>query len=433
MPKERSPSPSKNPLPWYRTITRTQWNTLFAAQAGYMLDATDVMLYAFALTTLRGVFGFDNAHAGLLASATLVSSAAGGIAFGFLADRIGRTRALMASILIYSLASAGTAAAHTLAELLLWRTIIGIGLGGEWSSGAVLVAETWPTEHRGKAIGLMQSGWALGYILAALVTAAVLPRWGWRWLFAAGALPALMVFFVLRAVPEPEIWRVRAGGAKPADIGAEMGRPRASAWNAASLFRPPLLSTTVRATALTTSVLLGYWGLFTWLPGFLSTPMDRGGAGMSIVQSSWWIIPVQIGAFFGYVSFGFIADRIGRRPAFVMYMLAAAALVPVYGRMAHNQVLLLALGPAVGFFGSGYFSLFGALLAEIYPTAIRGAGQGFTYNAGRALSAFSPLLIGALADRSGLGGALAVTSAFFLAGALLIGLLPETRGRDLLE
>ena len=433
MPRERSPSPSKNSLPWYRTITRTQWNTLFAAQAGYMLDATDVMLYAFALTTLRGVFGFDNAHAGLLASATLVSSAAGGIAFGFLADRIGRTRALMVSILIYSLASAGTATAHTLSELLLWRTIIGIGLGGEWSSGAVLVAETWPSEHRGKAIGLMQSGWALGYILAALVTAAVLPRWGWRCLFAAGALPALMVFFVLRAVPEPEIWRRRAGGAKPADIGAEAGRPRASAWDAASLFRPPLLNTTLRATALTTSVLLGYWGLFTWLPGFLSTPLERGGAGMSIVQSSSWIIPVQIGAFFGYVSFGFIADRIGRRPAFVMYMLAAAALVPLYGHFARNQVLLLALGPAVGFFGSGYFSLFGALLAEIYPTAIRGAGQGFTYNAGRALSAFSPLLIGALADRGGLGGALAVTSAFFLAGALLIGLLPETRGRDLLE
>lgn len=404
--------------PWHRQISRTQWNTLLAAQLGYMLDGMDVMLYAFALTTLKAVFGFGNAQAGLLASATLVTSAAGGIFFGVIADRIGRTRALMITILIYSAASAGTATVHSVWELLAWRALIGIGLGGEWSAGAVLVAEVWPAEHRGKAIGIMQSGWSLGYIAAALVTAAVLPRWGWRWSFAVGCLRALLVFFVRRAVPEPPIWH--AG-------------PKTAARNPLEIFRPPLARTTLLATLLTTSVLLGYWGLFTWLPGFLSTPIERGGAGMSVVQSSAWIIPVQLGAFFGYVSFGFIADRIGRRPAFVMYMLAIAALVPIYGRMGQNQAALMALGPAVGFFGSGYFSLFGALLAELYPTPIRGAGQGFTYNAGRAFSALSPYLIGALADRGGLGPALAVTSAFFLCGAFLIRFLPETRGRDLLH
>jgi len=406
---------SSIPAPWYRQVTRVQWNSLIAAGLGYMLDGMDVMLYAFALTTLKPVFGFDNAQAGTLQSLMLVASAAGGTVAGMAADRIGRTRTLSITILIYSLASAGTATARTFAELLVWRTLIGLGLGGEWSAGAVLVAETWPSEHRGKAMGLMQSGWALGYITAALVTAAVLPRWGWRWLFAVGSLPALLTFFVRRSVPEPAIWQRHI-------------RP---AWG--EMFRPPLGRITMVATALATAVLLGYWGLFTWLPGFLSTPIERGGAGMSIVQSSAWIIPVQVGAFFGYVSFGFVADRIGRRPAFVLYMLAAAALVPVYGRMGHSQTALLALGPAVGFFGSGYFSLFGAMLAELYPTSIRGAAQGFTYNAGRAVSAFSPYLVGALADRGGLGSALAVTSAFFLAGAALIGFLPETRGRDLLH
>jgi len=404
-------------MSWRREITRAQWHSLLAAQLGYLLDGMDVLLYAFALTTLRQVFGLDNAQAGLLASATLVASAAGGILFGVVADRVGRTRALMATILIYSFASAGTATSRSVAELLLWRALLGIGMGGEWSAGAVLVSETWPAAHRGKAIGFMQSGWALGYIAAALVAAAVLPRWGWRWLFAVGSLPALLVLWVRRNVAEPPIWQRRQGA--PVTLGL--------------IFRPPLARTTLIATSLTTSVLLGYWGLFTWLPGFLSTPVERGGAGMSIVQTSGWIIPVQVGAFLGYVTFGFLADRIGRRPAFVLYMLAAAVLAPLYGRLGANQAALLVLGPALGFFGSGYFSLFGALLAELFPTSIRGAGQGFTYNAGRAVSALSPYLVGALADRAGVGSALAVTSAFFLAGSALIWLLPETRGRELVQ
>ena len=403
-------------MPWYREITRAQWNTLIAAQAAWMLVAMDVLLYPFALTTLKAVFGMDNAAAGLLASASLISSAAGGIGFGVIADRIGRKRALMLTILIFSLGSAGAATARTVWELIVWRTMIGIGWGGEWTCGSVLVAETWPAEHRGKALGVMSSGWSLGYIAAAVVTAVVLPVWGWRALFALGGLPALLTIFVWRAVPEPVIWQRRS----------------APVWREATrIFQRPLLRTTLVATSLTTSVLLAYWGLFTWLPGFLSTPVERGGAGLSIVRSSAWIVPVQAGAFLGYLIFGFNADRIGRRPIFVIYTLAAAALVPIYGQMARNQTALLALGPAVGFFGTGFFGLFGALLAELYPTAIRGVGQGFTYNAGRALSALSPYLVGALADRGGLGSALAVTSAFFTLGAILVWFLPETRGRDL--
>ncbi len=399
-----------------RDVTSAQWRVLLAAQLGWMLDAMDVMLYAFALTTLQDVFQIGSDTAGLIASATLLASAAGGIAFGVIADRIGRTRALIATILIYSLCSAGTATATSLWQLMLWRLLLGIGLGGEWSSGAVLVSESWPAEHRGKAIGLMQSGWALGYIAAALLSAFILPRYGWRALFLAGVLPALLTIWIRRAVPESPIWL--KGEA------SERGSLR-------EVFTGELGKKTLAATLLTASVLFAYWGLFTWLPGFLSSPVNKGGAGMTIVKTAGWIIPLQVGAFFGYVSFGFIADRIGRRPAFILFLVAAALLVPCYGLMGHNQTVLMLLGPLIGFFGSGYFSLFGAMLAELYPTRVRATGQGFAYNAGRAISALAPYAIGWLALTTGVGGALLMTSVFFLLGAILVLSLPETRGQEI--
>jgi len=405
---------------WHRAISRQQWRALFAAQLGWMLDAMDVMLYAFALDAIREEFSLTSAQAGALVSVTLVASAAGGILFGVLADRIGRVRALMLSILSYSLFTSFTATAGTVMQLTFWRVLVGLGMGGEWSAGSVLVSETWPAEHRGKAIGLMQSGWAIGYSAAALLAAVILPRFGWRVLFLVGALPALLTLWIWRNVPEPELWRRRSSS------GAEAVQASASA-----LFRMPLLKMTALTSLLTTCVLFAYWGLFTWMPAYLARPLEMGGAGLGIVRSAAWIIPMQAGAFLGYSIFGFLADRFGRRPVFIGFLIGASLLVPVYGGLADSRALLLALGPLVGFFGHGYFSVFGALLAELFPTGIRGTAQGLTYNAGRALSAAAPLAIGSLADRYGLGSALTLTSGFFLAGAAVMLLLPETKGRQL--
>lgn len=405
---------------WYRSVGSRQWKSLVAAQLGWMLDAMDVMLYAFALGTIQQEFGLTSAEAGALASVTLVASAFGGILFGVLADRIGRAKALVYSILLYSTFTALTATAGSIAELVLWRALVGIGMGGEWSAGSVLVSETWPPEHRGKAIGIMQSGWAIGYILAALLAAAILPVFGWRILFVLGILPALFTLWIRRHVPEPEIWLKER---------AMPGKETASPLQ--QIFRFPLLRKTLSATILSTCVLFAYWGLFTWMPSFLSRPLEQGGAGLGIVKSSTWIIPMQLGAFLGYISFGFFADRFGRRPVFLSFLIAAAVLVPVYGQLARHEVLLLLLGPLIGFFGHGYFSVFGAMLAELFPTPVRGTAQGLTYNLGRALSALAPFTIGALADQHGIGSALALTSAFFLLGAGLMFLLPETRGTDL--
>ena len=402
--------------PWYRAVTPPQWNALFAAAFGWLLDAMDVMLYAFALTAIRTEFSLSAAAAGALASVTLLTSAVGGIVFGVLADRLGRARSLAWSILIYSVFTGLTATARSLPELVLWRSLVGIGLGGEWAAGSVLVAETWPDEHRGKAVGLMQSGWAIGYILAALLASAILPRFGWRPLFAIGVVPALFAWWVMQRVPEPEIWRrTKRGERLPL----------------ASMLRPPLLRNVCAATSLTSCVLFAYWGLFTWIPAYLASPVSAGGAGMGVVRSSGWIIPMQAGAFLGYVLFGVLADRFGRRPIFAAFVLGAAVLVPIYGRVAVFPGVLMALGPLVGFLGHGYFSVFGAVLAELFPSGIRATAQGFCYNFGRGVSALAPFVIGALADRHGIGSALALTSAFFVAAGFLILLLPETRGEAL--
>jgi MFS family permease len=401
-------------MPWHSSITRAQWKTLAAAQFAWMLDAMDVMLYAFALTAIRDEFHLSSAAAGAMASATLLASAFGGVLFGVLADRIGRARALVYSILIYSGFTGLTATAASVATLLVWRALVGLGMGGVWSAGSVLVAESWPAQHRGKAAGFMQSGWAVGYILAALLAAALMPRWGWRPLFAAGVAPALLAVWILARIEEPRrnVETRRRGDA---------GRP----WTHATLRRMGL------ASSVTSCVLFAYWGLFTWMPGYLSTPIARGGAGMSIVQSSGWIVPMQIGAFFGYTLFGFLADRFGRRPVFLTFVLAAAVLVPIYGQWGRHRTVLMLMGPLIGFFGHGYFSVFGAMLAELFPAAIRATAQGLCYNIGRAASALAPFTIGALADRFGIGSALAFTSVFFAAGGALIFLLPETRGEEL--
>lgn len=398
-------------MAWYSSISREQWLTLGAAQLGWMLDAMDVMLYAFALTAVAAEFGLSGSQSGAVASAVLVTSGLGGGLFGYLADRYGRVRSLVWSIVAYSLFTGLTATASSLAELVLWRALVGFGLGGEWAAGSVLVAESWPSEHRGKAIGFMQAGWAIGYILAALLAAAILPRYGWRALFAIGVLPALAAVWVFRNVPEPRIWREREQ------------RPS---------LRVPITRTFLTATLLTTTILFAYWGLFTWIPAYLASPIESGGAGMGVVRSSGWIVPMQIGAFFGYVSFGFLADRFGRRPVFLTFVLAAAALVPAYGMLGRNTAALMALGPLIGFFGHGYFSVFGALLAELFPASIRAMAQGLCYNIGRAAGgAAAPLVIGAAADRYGIGSALALTSVFFVAGALLMLFLRETKGAEL--
>jgi MFS family permease len=401
---------------WPREVTAAERKSLFAGGLGWMLDAMDVMLYSLVLTYLIREFSMDTRTAGFLNSLTLVASAIGGFLFGVLADRFGRTRALMASILIYSAASAACGFSHSVPQLAVFRFVLGLGMGGEWTAGAALIAETWRAEHRGKALGLMQSSYAIGEAIAALVVLVVLPRLGWRAVFFVGVLPALLVMWIRTSVPEPAIWKARS---------ASPDR-KSKTW--------PLPKAVLRAGSLAAAMnafsLFGYWGLFTWIPAYLSLPVSQGGRGLGLVRTTSFFLALCAGKWLGYVAFGFFADAFGRRKPYFAYLLIAAALVPLYG-MTRGEFWLLALGPMVGFFGTGSFSGYAAITSEIFPSEIRAAAMGLSYNAGRVFSAIAPFAVGVLAIKYGIGPAFLLQAAAFLLAAMISLALPETVGQSL--
>ena len=403
---------------WWHEGSPQARKALIAGGLGWMLDAFDVMLYALVLADIIRELQMTKEAAGALGSATLIASAAGGILFGVVADRFGRTRALIASVLIYSVFTAACGLAQTVAQLAVFRIFLGIGMGGEWASGAALVSETWPAQHRGKALGFMQSAWAIGYAAAAMVTGIVLPVWGWRGVFFVGILPAFFTLWVRRNVEEPAVWRESRRA--PSSLSAGF----------AAVFRPPLLGLTLAVTIMNAFTMFAWWGFNLWLPSYLRFPADQGGVGLSPAVMSLFVIAMQVGMWFGYVTFGFMADWIGRKRTYVGYLLTAAVLLFVYVSI-RNPAALLVLGPFVAFFATGYFSGFGAVTAEIYPTAIRATAQGFTYNIGRIASAVAPIAVGSLAETHGFGTALTLCSAAFVLAAVTWFWIPETRGREL--
>ena len=384
---------------------------------GWLLDSFDVMLYALVLAALMADLNMSTATGGSLASVTLAASAVGGILFGVLADRFGRVRALIWSILTYSVFTAACGFAQSVRQLAVFRVFLGIGMGGEWASGAALISETWPAEHRGKALGLMQSSWALGYAAAAVVTALVLPTLGWRAVFFVGILPALFTVWIRRRLEEPEIWQASAHNSK-------------SLGQFSLMFRRDLRSLTVTVTLMNACIMFAWWGFNLWIPAYLSLPVQDGGIGLSAYVMSALIIAMQVGMWFGYVMFGFVSDRVGRKRTYIFYVLMAAVLILAY-TSTRNPMALLVLGPFVAFFGTGSFSGFGAVTAEIYPTEIRATAQGFTYNIGRLASAAAPWVVGSLAETHGFASALSITSAAFILAAIFWIWIPETRGREL--
>jgi MFS family permease len=403
---------------FWRDADRTARKALVAASLGWMLDAFDVMLYALVLTSVRDDLGISAAAAGGMQSLTLLASAAGGLLFGVFADRMGRARALMLSVLVYSVFTAACGFAQTALQLAIFRIFLGIGMGGEWASGAALVSETWPDRDRGKALGLMQSSWAIGYALAALVSWIVqdVLGYGWRAVFFVGVLPALYAWWVRRNVEEPAVWRAARARASRVSLGQALGGR--------------MLRVTIALTLMNACTMFAWWGFNTWIPSYLRQPVDVGGVGLSGTAMSFFIIAMQVGMWFGYVTFGFVSDAIGRRRTYVAYLLLAAVFVLAYTSTT-NPMALLALGPVTAFFATGYFSGFGAVSAELYPTEIRATAQGLTYNVGRVASAAAPYVVGGLTATSGYAAALSVTAVAFLAAAACWAFIPETKGTRL--
>jgi MFS family permease len=404
-------------LGWWLEADQRARHAFIAAAMGWMLDSFDVMLYAIVLAALirDPTLHLSFQTAGILGSITLLSAAAGGIAFGVIADRIGRKRALMAAILIYSIFTAACGFAQSATQLAVCRILLGLGFGGEWATGVALVSESFPSKHRGKALAFVQSSWAIGYGLAALVNLLVMPIWGWRGVFFVGVLPALFTMWIRRKVEEPKIWRET-----PASERGRIG----------TLFAPGIAKITIFVTLMNACTLFAWWGLNTWVPAYLGLPPEKGGIGLSSSTMSLFVMLMQVGMWFGYVSFGVIADAIGRKKTYISFVLAASLLLPLYGYLK-EPVLLLVLGPLVAFFGTGYYSGFGAVIAELYPTSVRATAAGVCYNVGRIASAAAPFIVGRMADTRGFTAAFAVTGAAFLLAAIAWIWIPETRNREL--
>ncbi len=402
---------------WWRAADGRARHAFVAASLGWMLDSFDVMLYALVLAALiqDPTLQLSAATAGQLGALTLLSAAVGGVVFGVLADRIGRKRALMAAVLIYSVFTAACGLVQNVAQLAICRILLGFGMGGEWATGVALVSETFPAKHRGKALAFVQSSWAIGYGLAAAVNLVVMPVWGWRGVFLVGVLPALFTLWIRRKVEEPELWR---------------RTPDAARGRISELFTPERARTTVFIILMNACCLFGWWGLNLWVPAYLNLPPERGGVGLSSSAMSWFVIAMQVGMWFGYVSFGYIADAVGRKRAYIGFVLMASLLLPLYGYL-REPVFLLLLGPFVAFFGTGYYSGFGAVIAELYPTSIRATAAGVGYNVGRIASAAAPFVVGSMAGTQGFGVAFAITGAAFLFAALAWIGIPETGNREL--
>ena len=443
---------------WTNDINSKQWKTFIAAFFGWTLDAMDLLLYVFAFKFIAQSFDITGTQAALLFSITLASSALGGIVFGIISDYGGRVKALTYSILIYSLFTMLSAFAPDIWFFVVCRFLLGLGMGGEWASGEILVAESWPKQHRGKVVGMVQSGWGFGFIFAAILATFVLPVdnfnlnmipfvntdfpvESWRVLFFLGVIPAFLVFYVRRVCEEPEIWKKSA----------EERTKTKQEFTFFEIFNSKeIRSMLIKATLLTSFCMISYWGLSYFVPNYLASPVSEGGAGLGIVKGFGFTIPLNIGAILGCISFGLISDRIGRKTTFGTYLLIVALLVPIFGNIVQIQeflgfisldVLVLIIAPLLGFFATGFYSGFGAIFAEIFPTRARGTAQGFSYNVGRGASAIAPPLFAFVAVSSfafifdgeiiGNGRALMTASVFAIFAFLVLLFLPETKGKDL--
>jgi len=416
-------------LDWYRTLTGPAIHAFWASAIGWALDAFDFQVFSFSLTAIAATFALSQGQTGLIATATLVVSAVGGMLAGVLADQIGRVRTLMVTVAVYSLFTFLSGVSQSYEQLLVFRSLQGLGFGGEWAAGAILVAEIADPAQRGRVLGAVQSAWAVGWGLAAIAYTVVFsltsPELGWRILFWLGIVPALLILYVRSFVKEPEVF-VQTRLARQART-REAVAAGATANPLVQIFRPDLLGTTVAASLLAVGAQGGYYAIFTWLPTFLKTERQ-----LSVVGTGGYTAVVIIGSFLGYIVSGYVNDWLGRRATFVVYAVCSAVLIVLYTRIPTGaNEMLLVLGLPLGFFASGIFSGFGSYLAELYPSRARGAGQGFCYNFGRAVGALFPTAIGFLSGSVGLAGAIGFGALGYVLCLVALLFLPETRGKQL--
>ena len=414
---------------WYAALGEKGRKAFAAAFAGYALDAFDLIILTLTLSAIATTFGVSTGAAGVLSTVTLSASAVGGVLAGILCDRIGRAKTLMLTVAIYSVFTLLSGLASSYEMLLVFRVFQGIGFGGEWAVGAVLVAELVRPESRGKALGVIQSAWAVGWALAVIAFTIVFSLFAeeqaWRVLMVVGVLPALLIFFVRRHVEDPEVFAETKAKEQRGDRDAVEHHARELPLK--QIFRGDLVGTTIAASVLATGIQGGYYAMFTWIPTYLKDERD-----LSIVGTSGYLAVVIAGAFLGYLTAGVVHDRLGRKKTFALFAaLAGTSLVLYFLVPSGSNSALLVVGFPLGFFSAGCFSGFGSYLSELYPTRARGTGSGFCYNVGRGFGALFPGIIGFLAAAIGLGGAVAFGVFGYVLAISALAFLPETLNKEL--
>jgi len=410
-----------HPTNWYGEMAPREKSAFWACTGGWILDAMDVQIYSFAIPAIIAAFHLTNTDAGLIGTSTLLASAFGGWFAGAISDRFGRVRTLQITIAWFAVFTFLTGFAQNYSQLLACRALMGFGFGGEWAAAAVLIGEFIRPQHRGKAVGAMQSGWAIGWGVAALLATAFFTTFGqetaWRALFWVGIAPAVLVFFIRRMVDEPKVFDETQ---KKLDAAGK-------AANFLEIFSPPVIRTTILTCLLSIGAQGGYYAITTWLPTFLRTERK-----LTVLGTGGYLAVIIVGSFIGYLVSAWLNDRIGRRANFILYALCSIVTVVIYTQLPVNDTMMLWLGFPLGFFASGIFSGMGPFLTELFPTRMRGSGQGFAYNFGRGIAALNPMFVGMLSAKLPLGQSIGVF-ALIAYGLLIIAalLLPETKGRVL--
>ncbi len=427
VPTEQPSSPRDRS--WFHGVTHYQWLVLFVAWLGWVFDAMDATIYAIVLHpalhellhTSTGPPAAESIgwYGGIIFSIFLIGWAIGGIAFGIAADRFGRTKVLMATIIIYAGFTGAAALSQEWWQLAIYRFLTALGIGGEWAAGASLVAETWPEEKRAKAAGILQSAWAAGFFLAAGCNLAFKDTYGWRGLFLIGVLPAFLALLVRWWVKEPDRW-TRAHAQQVIPLSA--------------IFEGDLKRATLAGSTLAFVAVFGLWGSTNWAPTLVhELPEFQGADSATRTRAvSYAIMALNAGAIFGYLGFGPLADRFGRRPVFAFMCAGSLVMLPMTYLLPSHYAGVLMLLPILGFFNNGIFSGFPIYLPELYPTRLRATGAGFCFNAGRILASVSPFLTGWLVTTLGTFGRAASTVALiYLVGLGVLWFAPETKGQPL--
>ena len=407
------PAPTRSAGPPER-ITKEAWKALAGSAIGYAMDGFDLLILGFMLRVISASLGFGPAQAASLVTATLIGAVIGGIVFGMLSDTLGRIRILTWTIVVFAVFTGMCALAQGYWDLMFYRTMSGVGLGGEFGIGMALVAEAWPASQRARVSSYVGLGWQLGVLAAALLTPMLLPVIGWRGMFVIGMFPAIVAYFIRRDLHEPEVFIERTAVPKSK---SSLGLLVADA------------ETTRRSIGMVILCSVqnfGYYGVMIWLPSYLSSRF-----GFGLTQSATWTAVTIVGMGIGIYAFGQAADRLGRKPAFIFWMAAAAVMVVVYSRLTDPAALLIA-GAVMGFFVNGMLGGYGALMSELYPTAARATAQNVLFNIGRAVGGFGPVVVGALAASYGFETAIALLALLYVLDILAMWLLiPERKGAEL--